>query len=194
MTYQPINYQSIIKKFKTLNLIYGLLHFVSVIILLILKYTENNGFMLPIMVNIGKYPKADCQNDCFISYISKQIFEVDLIQILAVFQFISCLAHIYAYFFYDTNMLNNEDNYIRWIEYSISSALMIVVIAGVLGINNLYSLIMLGTLMWAINVLALVQSWMPKDQYSIGVYLPSFIAWLLYFIIWLVLIYSKYNW
>jgi hypothetical protein len=112
----------------------GLLHLVQGLVILILA----NGFALPVTATFMEGPPGAG------APILHSLFEVRIAWGVAAFLFISALAHwliatpgIFAW--YRENLLRNR-NYARWIEYSLSSSVMIVLIAMITGISDIAAL------------------------------------------------------
>jgi len=63
----------------------------------------------------------------------------DLQKMLVSFFFITAAFHLYYYMTFDgkySDMINNGNNYMRWVEYSITSSLMLLVIAFLSGVKS----------------------------------------------------------
>jgi len=77
---------------------------------------------------------------------SQSLFDIRLGLLVALFMFLSSIAHLsistFAYDYYIKNLKKNI-NQSRWIEYSFSSSLMIIIIAMLVGITDLGTLITL---------------------------------------------------
>jgi len=103
----------------------------------------SNGFSIPVIVPI--------QTDIPGSAITLQETVLDLCfsSVIAAFLLLAMVDHLFVGTvgarWYERNLLRNI-NYARWIEYSISASLMIVLIAMLPGITNLYTLIALFSL------------------------------------------------
>lgn len=87
------------------------------------------------------------------------VFSINLAHLVALFFFISAIAHaVIATKYrgtYESN-LKKGINKARWIEYSLSASVMMVAIALLSGINDLSSLIMIFTLNLLMNSMGLV--------------------------------------
>ena len=116
------------------NLAMGLLHLVQGLVILLLA----NGFALPVTATFMEGPPG--------SGIPRlhSLFEIRIAWGVAAFLFLSALAHWLIatpgiYEWYRQNLLRNR-NYARWIEYSLSSSVMIVLIAMLTGISDVAAL------------------------------------------------------
>jgi hypothetical protein len=118
---------------------------------------------------------------------SKTLFQVQLPWSIAIFFFLSALAHLTIATVY--NKRYNHDlglgiNKARWIEYSISASVMMVAIAMLVGVYDLASLVMIFGLIAIMNLMGLVMevhnqttkrtNWL---SYNIGC-LAGIIPWL----------------
>lgn len=76
------------------------------------------------------------------------LFDLRLGPLVASFLFISALAHLAVtlpgvYPWYERNLLRRGINYARWIEYSLSASVMIVVIGMLVGVYELGALVLI---------------------------------------------------
>lgn len=126
-----------IARLKRFNIIMGLIHFAQGTVLLLLA----SDFSLPITTAFLRFDQASGK-------LIPQVEEAYLLQIaplIAAFLFISALAHFCIsspgiYEWYKRN-LGKGINYARWIEYSFSSSIMIVIISMLVGIYDIVSLL-----------------------------------------------------
>jgi hypothetical protein len=133
------------KKLKDFNLIMGFLHL----------------FQGALMLWIATPGKAEVWTTFFgmedggIAYVKDVIAEVPLAPLVASFLFVSAIAHFslstFANRWYVDN-LKKGANPARWLEYAISSSIMIVLIAFLVGISELSSLILIFTLNATMNL------------------------------------------
>lgn len=127
------------------------LHLVQGILMLILS----SNFALPVMAS---YLKFDVKSQQLIPN-PQTLFELKIGPIVAVFLFLSAIAHLLVSSvfndWYNRN-LQKGINVVRWVEYSLSSSLMIVVIAMLVGIYDVASLILL----FALNACMILFGWM----------------------------------
>jgi len=121
-------------RLRTLNLVVGLVHLVQAIVLLVLS----NDFALPVTRTFltdapGTAPTQEAW------------FTVRLGPAVALFLFLAAVDHLLMAFgpvnrWYN-RMLTNERNDARWIEYSISASLMIVLISMITGVSDIAALV-----------------------------------------------------
>ena len=136
-------------KLKTYNLILAIIHFVLALsfkayfIYLNNKYpnTTVQGVELSVrnhVLNIA----PDNQGTVVGTWTSKREVEVPIETVqnlLMGFFLVTGAFHLYYYTQHDGNyskMINNGNNYVRWIEYSISSTMMLYIIAYVSGVKD----------------------------------------------------------
>jgi hypothetical protein len=149
------------------NGVMGVLHLVQAGVMLYLS----NNFTLPINTN---YLAIDLSSFALTSK-PEMIYELRIGPVVALFLLISALAHFSlilpgAYDWYIKN-LKREINYTRWYEYSLSSSIMIWVIAMLCGVYDLSTLILLfsinacmnlfGLLMEVLNLHTKETNWLP---------------------------------
>lgn len=122
-------------RLRIYNFIMGLLHLAQGMAVLMLA----NDFTLPVVATFmtGAPGQAPPEPD--------HLFDVSLAWGVAVFLFMSALAHLLIvspgiYSWYRAN-LRKKRNYARWIEYSFSSSLMVVLIALLVGIADIAALV-----------------------------------------------------
>jgi len=121
-------------KLRLYNLVMGLLHAVQGFAVLLLS----NDFTLPVTATFMEGPPGTTGT-------LRQLFQVPLGPAVAAFLFMSAAAHLIivspgVFQWYSRN-LDRERNYARWIEYTFSSSLMIVLIAMITGITDAAALI-----------------------------------------------------
>jgi hypothetical protein len=119
---------------RTFNLVVGLIHLVQGIAMLWLS----NDFSLPVTRSFLTGPPGTDPS-------SEPWFTVALGPAVALFLLLAAADHILMALpgindWYN-RMLAREENQARWIEYSVSSSLMIVLIAMICGINDIGALI-----------------------------------------------------
>jgi len=138
-------------KLKRFNLIMAGLHTIQGILMLILS----NDFTLPVT---GSFLKFDAATRTLVPTTDK-IFNLKIGPAVAVFLFISALAHLLVSTVF--NRWYNENlakgiNYARWIEYSFSASIMIVIIAMLVGIYDIATLIVI----FGVNAAMILFGWM----------------------------------
>lgn len=136
---------------RTWNLIMGFLHLLQGIAMLLLS-TE---FSLPV---IGNFLNFNVSSQS-LQPTAEKIFDLKIGPAVAAFLFISSLAHFSVSLifnkWYNTNLAKHI-NMARWIEYSFSSTLMLIIIAMLVGIYDVAALILIvGT-----NVSMILFGWM----------------------------------
>jgi hypothetical protein len=118
------------------NLVMGLAHAAQGVVIVALS----NDFSLPVVGHFLAGPPGS-------ESATELLFEVPLGWAVAAFVFLSALAHfllaspgIYSWYL---GQLRTCRNYARWAEYSVSSSLMIVLIALITGISDVAALVAL---------------------------------------------------
>jgi len=129
----------------------ALLHFGQGVAMLWLA----NDFKLPVTSSylkfdvVTKSPQPNLEN----------LFSLKVGPLIAIFLFLSSLAHLIvgtvANNWYNKNLAKGA-NFARWIEYSFSSSIMIIVIAMLVGIYDIGSLILL----FVLNATMILFGWM----------------------------------
>jgi hypothetical protein len=168
---------------RKLNGVMGVFHLMQGILMLILS----NNFSLPITYT---HPELNIATQT-ITPVSETIFDVRVGPLVAIFLFISALAHfLLATALYDwyVEKLKNHINPARWYEYSFSASLMIFVIAMLVTIYDIGTLIALFTLTAVMNLMGLmmelhnqttkVTNW---TSYTIGC-IAGIVPWIVIFI------------
>jgi hypothetical protein len=122
-----------------------------------------------------------------LSAATRQLFQVNVINIILLYFLVSAIAHGLVATVYRKSYeseLKRGINKVRWIEYAISSGLMLVLIALLTGIYDLSSLIMVFAFMVLMNLLGLcmeVQNSKAQTPrwwlYGLGA-LAGFVPWL----------------
>jgi hypothetical protein len=122
-------------KLRRYNIGMGLLHAIQGGLVLALA----NDFTLPVIATYMTGPPGAADPSV------EPLFDVSIAWGVAIFLFISALAHFTVaaprvFQWYLTN-LERERNYARWIEYAFSSSVMVVLIAMLVGIADVAALI-----------------------------------------------------
>lgn len=171
------------KKLRTFNAVMGIIHMIQGFMMLVLS----NAFTLPLTY---LYPQFNVETNT-ISPVSETFFNVQIGPLVALFLFMSAIAHILIatvlYQWYVKN-LKNHINPARWYEYSFSASLMIFIIAMLVTIYDIGTLLALFTLTAVMNLMGLMMelhnqtttktNWM---SYIIGC-IAGFIPWVVIFI------------
>lgn len=139
-------------RLQRFNLIMAVLHFVQGVVMLFVS----SDFKLPVT---GSFLKFDPASQSLVPSV-RNLFELQIGPLVAIFLFLSALAHLLISLpkindWYNNN-LSKGANYARWIEYSFSSSVMILVIAMLVGIYDISALIAIVLL----NVSMILFGWM----------------------------------
>ena len=148
---------------RTWNLGVGGLHLVQGILILVLS----SSFAIPIIATVQTGPPgAPGSLD-----VSKTFFDFNFPIAIALFLFLAAGDHLLMAAprvrgWYERN-LSLGINYARWIEYSISASIMILLICLLNGINNLYALIAIFGVNAAMILFGLVMEQVNKGRESV---------------------------
>jgi len=139
-------------KLRQFNLFMACLHFVQGILMLILS----SDFALP---TTTAFLKFDSVGQKLVPKL-ETIFNLRIGPLVAVFLFMSAVAHLLISLpkingWYNTN-LDRGINIARWIEYTFSSSVMILVIAMLVGIYDVGSLLLL----FFLNAMMILCGWL----------------------------------
>lgn len=126
----------VFQRLRAYNLAMGVLHAAQGILVLILA----NDFALPVTATFLEGPPGTPTE-------RTELFDVRIAWGVALFLFLSAFAHLLIispgiFGWYRANLRRNR-NYARWIEYSVSASVMIVLIAMITGITEVAALIAL---------------------------------------------------
>ena len=170
-------------KLRRFNLIMGFFHVIQGILMLILS----NDFKLPITYS---HPVFDAVTQT-INPISETLIELRIGPIVALFPFMSAIAHFLVstvFYKWYVDKLKEHINPARWYEYSFSASLMIFLIAMLVTIYDIGTLIALFTLTAVMNLMGLmmeIHNQTTKEtnwtSYIIGC-ISGFIPWVVIFI------------
>ena len=141
-----------IPRLRIFNLIMGIFHLVQGILMLLLS----SDFSLPVTSAFQVFDPA--AGRLVTSY--DTIVDLPIGPMVAAFLLISAVAHFSisapgVFGWYAHNLVKGI-NHARWMEYSLSASLMIVVIAMLVGINDIASLI----LIFAVNATMILFGWL----------------------------------
>lgn len=127
------------KNLRLYNIVMGCFHFIQGVLMVILS----SDFTLPITTSYLKFDISTFTLQPSLHH----VYDVRLGYAIAAFLFMSAMAHfivslprVYQWYI---NNLKRGINYARWIEYSFSSSLMIVVIAMLVGVYDLSTLLLM---------------------------------------------------
>ncbi len=136
---------------RVFNLVMAGLHAVQGVLMLMLS----TDFQLPVTSAFVQFDPAQAK----LVPVLDTLFSVKLGPLVAGFLFLSALAHLLVslpgFFGWYTDNLKKGMNLARWVEYSFSSSLMIVVIAMLTGMYDGVSLM----LMFALNAMMILFGW-----------------------------------
>jgi hypothetical protein len=137
------------QRLRWYNLVMGAIHAIQGVAILLLS----NDFSLPVTATFMEGPPGTAG-------VLRELFTLPLGPAVAAFLFLSAAAHwIIAapgvIGWYRDNLQRNR-NYARWVEYSLSSSLMIVLIAMITGISDIAALIGLG----GVNAAMILFGWL----------------------------------
>lgn len=123
------------RRLRVYNLVMGILHTIQGVAVLALS----NDFSLPVVGTFITGPPGVAGPEI------EPLFDVSIAWGVAIFLFMSAIAHFAIitpgiYSWYVRNLENNR-NYARWIEYSLSSSVMVVLIAMLVGIADIAALL-----------------------------------------------------
>ena len=131
------NEKTSIERLRSYNLAAGCLHLLQAILILILA----NSFALPVRAAYMTGPPS-----LHVGHQTVTLFHVNFAWFIAAFFSLSAVAHLFivgpGWNGYQRE-LRKERNPYRWIEYSVSSSLMIVLIALLTGISDVAALVAL---------------------------------------------------
>lgn len=140
-----------LKSLRRFNLWMALLHFGQGIAMLWLS----NSFKLPVMSSFLKFDVATRT----LQPNPSTLFTLKIGPMVAIFLFISALAHLIigtvANNWYNKNLVKGI-NIARWVEYSFSSSIMIVIIAMLVGVYDIGALVLL----FVLNATMILFGWM----------------------------------
>ena len=140
---------------KRYNLIAGLFHSVQAIAIIALS----NGFSLPVHINYLQGPPVP---DTTFQQVA--LFNFPMAIGVASFSILSALAHFYVSgpgFKKYIDGLRNKRNYYRWIEYAVSSTLMIVLISLLNAVWDIVALIAIA----GVNISMILFGWL-QEKYE----------------------------
>ena len=134
-----MNVESRLLRLRWFNGGMGLIHLAQGVLMLILSA----DFSLPITASFLKFDPAAGK----LAPTSETLVDLLIGPLVAAFLFLSAIAHFLIaspviYEWYARN-LTKGINYARWIEYSLSASLMIVVVAMLVGIYDVVSLVLI---------------------------------------------------
>lgn len=166
---------------RRINVIAGLLHLVQMIVVLALS----NDFTLPINATYMSGPPGTTFAPPVV------LFNTPVGLTVAVFLGLSALAHFIVaspqFFGRYSQGLAEQRNYFRWVEYSISSSVMIVLIAQVTGVADITAIISI----FGVNAAMILFGWL-QEKYETpgnGGWLPFIFGCIAGAVPWLALVF-----
>ena len=143
---------------RNYNLIAAFLHLAQMVAVLALS----NGFTLPIAARYMAGPPGSVFADPIV------LFEVPVGLTVAIFLGLSSLFHFIVaspqFFGRYSKSLLAQRNYFRWVEYSISSSVMVVLIALITGVSDIAAIIAL----FGLNASMILFGWLQEKYESPG--------------------------
>lgn len=123
-------------RLRTANIAVGLVHAAQAVVVLWLA----SGFGIPVLADYATGPPGSDSPP-----LSVELFEVPFALAIAAFLFLAAADHLLVASpgiigWYERN-LDRGANYARWLEYSVSASIMIVLIAMLTGIQGVYALL-----------------------------------------------------
>ena len=172
-----------ISKLRTLNRTAGLLHLASFIAIILLA----NDASLPVNAT---YMTEAPGTGSFSSPV--QLFNLNISYMVAAFLFLSAFFHFFitsgGNFARYTDGLNKHINVYRWVEYSLSSSIMIIVILQLNGVTQISTLIAV----FGVNVSMILFGWL-QEKYTTpgnGDLLPFWFGCIAGVVPWIVVVFN----
>ena len=170
---------------RRINVIAGLLHLVQMIVVLALS----NDFTLPINATYMAGPPGSTFAPPVV------LFNTPVGLTVAIFLGLSALAHFIVaspqFFGRYSAGLAQQRNYFRWVEYSISSSVMIVLIAQVTGIADVTALISI----FGVNASMILFGWLQEkyENPGSGGWLPFIFGCIVGSVPWIALLFYVFS-
>lgn len=169
-----------IKPLRKWNIYAGVLHFASMIAILVLS----NNFTLPITATYMTGPPGSTQSAPVTLFSPRTAF------LIAAFMGLSALFHFIVaskqFFGRYSKGLKEHRNYFRWVEYSLSSSLMIFIISQLNGLSNYATLLAIV----GCNVSMILFGWLQEKYVEPGTkdLLPFFFGCIAGIVPWLIVV------
>lgn len=169
-----------LQKLKKLNIFAGFLHLASLVAVLVLS----NDFSLPVTATYMSGPPGTTFSD------PVTLFNLNVSFMVALFLGLSAFFHFFIS--YGSNFdryiagLKNHINVFRWVEYSLSSSVMIILIAMITGISGYAALLAI----FAANLSMILFGWL-QEKYTEpgdGQWLPFIFGCIAGIIPWLIVL------
>ena len=147
-----------LRKLRRLNIIAGFAHLVQTIAVLLLT----NDFVLPVTATYMQGPPGSPLGDPTVLFDSRVGWGVALFfGLSALFHFLVASPLFFSRY---ANGLAHQRNYFRWVEYSISSSVMIVLIAQICGIADVAALLAI----FGVNASMILFGWLQEKYETPG--------------------------
>lgn len=150
------------KGLRKFNIIMGSVHLFQGILMIILGIilTDLGSFKMVIYQHYLVYIQTS-PGEGYLSFARGKLFSVPFFVLVACFFFISAIAHAIISVPKKTNDIYNKDlekgiNKFRWVEYALSSSIMIILIAYLFGVSDIASLILIFVVNALMNLFGLV--------------------------------------
>ena len=169
-----------IKPLKTWNISAGLLHLVSLIAVLALS----NQFSLPVTATYMTGPPGSTFTNPILLFSNNVSYTIALfLGLSAFFHFLVSSKKIFPKY---VDGLKHSHNMFRWVEYSLSSSLMIFLIAQLNGISDYAALIAI----FGVNVSMILFGWLQEKytQPGDGQWLPFIFGCIAGIIPWVIIV------
>jgi hypothetical protein len=151
-------------RLRAFNLVAGVLHAIQATAILLLS----NDFALPVTGTFMEGPPGQAPLEL------SEWFDIRIGPAVAAFLYLSALAHFIiaspGVFGWYRRQLERNRNYARWVEYSLSASLMIVLIAMLTGISDVAALLAL----FGVNASMILFGWLQEkyEEPGSGGWLP----------------------
>lgn len=151
-------------RLRAFNLVAGVLHALQATVVLVLS----NDFALPVTATFMEGPPGQSPPEL------TSWFDIRIGPAVAAFLYLSALAHFVisspGVFGWYRRQLERNRNYARWVEYSASASLMIVLIAMLTGISDVAALLAL----FGVNTSMILFGWLQEkyEEPGSGGWLP----------------------
>ncbi|MFM7146327.1 MAG: heliorhodopsin HeR [Actinomycetales bacterium] len=154
----PVEVAARMRNLRAWNLVAGFAHLVQMVLILVLA----NDFTLPVTAAYMEGPPGTPLADPVVLFDSRIAWGVALFFALsALFHFIVASPMFFGRY---VAGLVEQHNYFRWVEYSISSSIMIVLIAQIVGITDVAALMAI----FGVNASMILFGWLQEKYESPG--------------------------
>ena len=171
---------------RRFNLIAGVVHLLQMVAVLALS----NDFALPVNATYMAGPPGSIYAE------PVTLFKTPIGLSVALFLGLSALAHfiVISPKFFDrySSGLGQKHNYFRWVEYSISSSVMIVLIAQITGIADVTAIVSI----FGVNASMILFGWLQEkyEQPGNGGWLPFIFGCIAGIVPWLAVLIYVIDW